>query len=414
MERLARLSRRARNAAADAAAAAHARASRIAEDVAFASAAPEMPVVTVSVPKQEGGFGLILKRDASIAPGSVCTLIPLHATIVQVGDQPVTSKDDVIAAVAGTELGSYVDFSYRERPPPPEQRLVAKLPDGVLKDALPSMLSSARGFVETEILPEAANLQQKYNQLQADRAKEAEAQAAARALWEAAGKRKCIVVQPTVVRAGYEADSEELLPLRPGERLAILDDRPVPGSGTDAATPKAASESESEPELEQGSASSEARADSGSPPQRRRISFRLLNSDDLLGAAPAGGCWANTISEEGAVLIKELKEGDRKHFLATLEERARAADLEGVAAAARAKAAGVLSATQEAAAAAGERIAPLVEKGKEAAAPFVEKGMERVDELREKMQEASASPTDGSVGVPGPSDAAGETGTDEL
>lgn len=408
MERLARLSRRARTAAADAAAAAHARASRVAEDVAFASAAPEMPVVTVSVPKQEGGFGLILKRDASIALGSTCPLIPQHATIVQVGDQPVSSKDDVVAAVAGAEVGSYVEFSYRERPPPPEQRLVAKLPDGVLKDALPGMLSSARSFVEAEILPEAANLQEKYNQLQADRAKEAEAQATARALWEAAGRRKCIVVQPTVVRAGYEADSEELLPLRPGERLAILDDRSVPGSGADAATAKP--ESEPGPEPEQGSASAEARADSDSPPQRRRISFRLLNSDDLLGAAPPGGCWANTISEEGAVLIKEVKEGDRKHFLATLEERARDADLEGAAVAARAKAAGVMAATQEAAAAAGEKIAPLVEKGKEAAAPYVEKGIERVDELREKVQEASAPSTDGSVGAPGPSNA----GTDEL
>ena len=74
-----------------------------------------------------------------------------------------------------------------------------------------------------------ANLQEKYNQLQADLAKEAEAQAAARALWEVAARRQCIVVQPTVVRAGYEADREELLTLtlRPGERLAILDDRSV-------------------------------------------------------------------------------------------------------------------------------------------------------------------------------------------
>jgi hypothetical protein len=69
-----------------------------------------------------------------------------------------------------------------------------------------------------------------------------------------------------------------------------------------------------------------------------------------------------------------------------------------------------MAATQEAAAAAGEKIAPLVEKGKEAAAPFVEKGIERVDELREKVQEASAPSTDGSVGAPGPSNA----GTDEL
>jgi hypothetical protein len=373
----------------------------------------------VSVPKKEGGFGLILKRDASIAPGSACALIPLHATIVRVGDQPISSKDDVITAVAGTEVGSHVEFSYQERPPPPEQRLVAKLPDGVLKDALPGMLSSARGFVEEEILPEAANLQEKYHQLQADRAKEAEVQAAVRALWEAAGKRKCIVVQPTVVRAGYGPDSEELLPLRPGERLAILEDRQVPeeGTGADDATPEPQPEPEpqpkSEPHVESELAPAAADAnDADGVPRRRRISFRLLNSDDLLGAAPPGGCWANTISEEGVVLIEELKEGERKPLLVALEERARAADLEGAAASAAAKAAVVAAAAQEAAAVAGDKLAPMVEKGKEAAAPFVEKGMERVDELREKLQEAGGSST-GSTGAPGPSDAAEGLGTDE-
>ena len=371
--------------------------------------------MTVSVPKKEGGFGLILKRDASIAPGSTCALIPPHATIVRVGEQSISCKDDVITALAGTEVGSYVDFSYRERPPPPEQRLVARLPDGVLKDALPGMLTSARGFVEEEIMPEAANLQAKYHQMQADRAKEAEVQAVVRAQWEAAGKRKCVVVQPTVVRAGYDPDSKELLPLRPGERLAILEERPVPeeGTGADAATPE--SEPEPEPQAEPVPAPASVDVDgSDGVPRRRRISFRLLNSDDLLGAAPPGGCWANTISEEGVVLIKELKEEERKPFLAALEERARAADLDGVAASAAAKAAAVAAAAQEAATIAGDKIAPMVEKGKEAAAPLVEKGMERVDELREKMQEAGRPSTDGSTGAPGPSDEPEGAGTDEL
>ena len=408
MERLARLSRRARDAASEVAASAQAKA----RDVAAASAAPEMPLQTVSVPKTPDGFGLIVRGDASVAPGSACALVPPHATIVQAGDQPISNKADLITAIAGTEVGSFVDFTYRERAPPPEQRLVAKLPDGVLKDALPGMLSSARGFVEAEIMPEAANLQEKYKAMQAERAKEAEAQAAARALWEAAGKRKCVVVHPTVVRAGYSADSEELLPLRPGERLAILEERPVPGEGgTGGETGGGGEEPEPEPEPEPA----------GESATRKRISFRILGSDDLLGGAPPGGCWANTISEEGAVLVEEIFESDRKQLLATLEERARAANVEGAAAGAVAAAAEVAAAAQEAAAAASERIAPIVEQGKEAAAPLVARGVERVEELREKVQQATSSSSASATAGAGAAASAAEDGgaiakkeTDEL
>ena len=59
-----------------------------------------------------------------------------------------------------------------------------------VKEALPGVLSSARGFVEGELLPEAANMQAAYDKMQAERRAEAERQAAAMALWEAAGKRR--------------------------------------------------------------------------------------------------------------------------------------------------------------------------------------------------------------------------------
>ena len=85
------------------------------------------------------------------------------------------------------------------------------------------------------------------------------------------------------------------------------------------------------------------------------------------------------------MLVEEIFESDRKQLLATLEERARAANVEGAAAGAVAAAAEVAAAAQEAAAAASERIAPIVEQGKEAAAPLVARGVERVEELREKV-----------------------------
>ena len=49
--------------------------------------------------------------------------------------------------------------------------------------------------------------------------------------------------------------------------------------------------------------------------RRRRLNFRILGSDDLLGGAPPTGCWCNTISGAGVVLIEEIVEGDRTHPL---------------------------------------------------------------------------------------------------
>ena len=179
MERLARLGRKAKEAAAEAAVIAQARAlaaqASLAEQVAAATAVEVMPLVrpwnprraggrvryvglppnraalqlhqvVVSVPKTPSGFGLIIKDDASVAPGGASALVPARATIEMVGDTPISSKADIIAAIASIKVGECVDFSYRERPQPPEQRWVSKLPDGVIKEALPGMLGGVRGF----------------------------------------------------------------------------------------------------------------------------------------------------------------------------------------------------------------------------------------------------------------------------
>ena len=144
-----------------------------------------------------------------------------------------------------------------------------------MKEALPGVLSSARGFVEGELLPEAANMQAAYDKMQAERRAEAERQAAAMALWEAAGKRRAVCIHPTVVRAGYSVtESDVLPPLAPGERLAILEERPVEGS--DAPATEAEGDEQPKPEPEP-----EPEGGGGSAPQgRSRISFRMLGSDD--------------------------------------------------------------------------------------------------------------------------------------
>ena len=67
---------------------------------------------------------------------------------------------------------------------------------------------------EEEVLPEAAILQGKYNTMQAERAASAEAQAGLQVQWEAAGRRKCVVVHPTVVRAGFGARSPPAVAIR--------------------------------------------------------------------------------------------------------------------------------------------------------------------------------------------------------
>ena len=69
----------------------------------------------MSIDKTVAGFGLKINGDASVAPGSACTLMPVHATIVQAGGYPVGSRADITRAVTGVELGTSVRFGYRGR-----------------------------------------------------------------------------------------------------------------------------------------------------------------------------------------------------------------------------------------------------------------------------------------------------------
>ena len=88
-------------------------------------------LAVATIEKGEGGFGLRIRDDATVAPGGPNDAVPPRSKIVEVDGQPVASKAEIIAAIAEVGVGTSVAFTYRPAATPPEQRWVSKLPDGI-------------------------------------------------------------------------------------------------------------------------------------------------------------------------------------------------------------------------------------------------------------------------------------------
>ena len=133
LDRLARLGRRAKDAASSTAQEAAAASRRVvaAAAAASATAVEELPLAVATIEKGEGGFGLRIRDDATVAPGGPNDAVPPRSKIVEVDGQPVASKAEIIAAIADASVGMSVAFTYRPAATPPEQRWVSKLPDGI-------------------------------------------------------------------------------------------------------------------------------------------------------------------------------------------------------------------------------------------------------------------------------------------